>query len=68
MTTILAAMVSPEKPGARGSRWLTIENDTIIITNKEIHECSVRDLRLQGYTVEYVPSSVALSVIAETLS
>jgi len=68
MTTILAAMVAPEKMGVAGSRWATIEGDTIVITGRQIHISRVADLKLQGFKIEYIDTEIAINLIRNSLS
>lgn len=54
MSNIYAGMLSPEKMGVSGSRWATIEQDTVTITNMRIHTARIGDLKLQGYTIVHL--------------
>jgi hypothetical protein len=68
MKQILAAMVAPEKMGVAGSRWATIEGDTFVITNLQIHISRVADLKLQGYEIQYIDTEIAVNLIRNSLS
>jgi hypothetical protein len=67
MKKILAGMLSPEKRGVSGSRWVTIEEDTVTISNRDIYIARINDLKLQGYEIVQSESEV-LKIMVRYLS
>jgi hypothetical protein len=60
---IYAGIVSPEKMGVMGSRWMIVENDTITVTNMRVHQICIADFKARGYEIVYVDNETVKQMV-----
>lgn len=60
---IYAGMVSPEKHGVSGTRWMIIEGDLLVVSNLQFYSARIAELKRQGNDIIYVENDTAKQMV-----
>ena len=63
MTKVYTGMLSPERMGASGSRWLVVEDDTITITNLRKYPILIEELKARGCEIILLDNEQARKLV-----
>jgi len=59
MITVYTGMLTPEKMGVSGSKWMVLEGDTLIVTNLRDYPFYIEHLKACGCEIILVDTDVA---------